>query len=348
MLSFAAYQKRLIKMALITSPLIGLFALVPMVLISEVLPHDQHLAIFDNIPHLLLGIGLVTGIVLTLWGMNIFLLCQFNRMGQRISQKTWLRYILSYMLAFILIASMMSIIENLRPYNYSISRYQPFFGSFVNNTFILILINLIVTQNERAQLKLEKAQLEISHLLMQHEQLKQQIHPHFLFNALSTLQILMRKDVRRAYKYAGQLATYLRSSLTLSRQDVISVAEDLAFMERYIQLQQIRFADLIHYDIQMPEHLMAQGKLPVFSLQTLAENAIKHNAFSANTPLQLEIRSEQNQKIVVSNNRCPKLRIEESTRIGLKNLRDRFRHFTKELPQVEESTSTFTVTLKVL
>jgi len=281
-----------------------------------------------------------------IWVINIQLLRYFYKPTlPKILQWQGARYVASYIYVF---SIFLIIISNApHPGRIKVVGWYPLVGMFAINTFILLIINLIVTRNEKEELKLQKAQLEISQLTTQQEQLKQQIHPHFLFNALGTLQVLMKKKGGQATDYAGQLAKFLRSSLSIAEQDVMSVQDDLAYFEDYLQLQKMRFGEGIQYQFDIPQEVIEKGRLPVFSLQILAENAIKHNAFSIQSPLFIDIKYEEG-LLIITNNLSPKFNQENASGIGLKNLTARFGHFTSHLPEIQMTQHQFKVTIKVL
>ncbi len=158
----------------------------------------------------------------------------------------------------------------------------------------------------------------------------------------------MKKDLQKADTYLQQLATFLRTSLSLARENIISIEEELNFLHYYLQLQKMRFASGLQFEIKLPKEVKQNGKLPVFTLQILAENAIKHNAFSEEDPLFIQITYQPSGLIVVSNNKRPKFKVEDSTKLGLENLKKRFSHFTPVPPRVEETKAEYRVYLQVL
>lgn len=350
MTSFDKYKGKLFKMALITSPLIGSYSLIPMFLYigsSESLRLANDIDL--DLPKILLGLFTASTSIFLQWLINIALLRyipRLNHLNQK--QQNWLRYISAYLLTFLLALIMITVRNKVKPLvDVGYIQYYPFLGAFTSTTFILLLINLIIARNEKSELELEKAQLEISHLLTQQEQLKQQIHPHFLFNAMATLQILIDVNPGQAKVYSSKLVNYLRASLTLAKKNLITIQEDMTFMVNYLELQQVRFKDSIHHKIDIPESILLDSKLPIFSLQILAENAIKHNAFSEERPLSISIVYE-NGLLFFTNNKIAKFKTVDSTKIGLTNLIERFKHFTTELPVITDTATTFSVKLKVL
>lgn len=106
--------------------------------------------------------------------------------------------------------------------------------------------------------------------------LRSQLNPHFLFNALHTVVQLIPREPKQATDAAERLAALLRTSLEEDR-DLISLADERAFVERYVELEQVRFGDRLRVEMSIEESAM-DGLVPSFALQTLVENAIRHGA----------------------------------------------------------------------
>lgn len=341
-------NKQLLPLAILTSPLFGTFTVAPIILYLSSRPAEE-LDYIDMYFIKTVGIVLaVCAVYLFQWFLNIALLnFQQDRKNNSFLSSNWQRYLLSFAITLGL-SSLFIIASDEYSFGINVFKYYPLLGNFVTNSFILILIDLTISRKISENLKLEKAQLEISQLITQQEQLKQQIHPHFLFNAIGTLQILIGKEPERALVYSKRLASFLRDSLSLAQNDVVPVEQELAFLENYLLLQQMRFSSSITYDITIPEAVKKEAKLPVFSLQLLAENAIKHTSFSKEEPLQITIEYLPEGFLLMKNNKNAKYSSAESNGIGLKNLAKRFGHFTEELPQIIDTEEHFGVKLKVL
>ena len=119
--------------------------------------------------------------------------------------------------------------------------------------------------------------------------LRAQLNPHFLFNALHTVVQLIPREPKRATQAAEQLAGLLRTSLAEER-DLVSLAEEWAFVERYLQLERIRFGDRLHVTMEM-EGDADDALVPSFALQTLVENAVRHGAAPRVEPTRLSVHA---------------------------------------------------------
>lgn len=259
---------------------------------------------------------------MVLWLFNIWLKTYNTRYFPKVN---WLRYIVSFAFAFCLIY----VVTSIRPPHIAEIgklRFFPFIGSAANNTIILILMNLISTREKKAELELEKANLEAANLSARFETLTHQIQPHFLFNALNTLKLLIGNDAKRANDYVLRLSNLLRASIYERKQDEVSLKSELEVLKDYLELQKVRFPNSIVYNEVLIDSDPMSYSLPSFSLQILAENAIKHNAFSEDKPLHIEIFTN-GEALKFTNNMIPKSEI-ESPGIGLTNLSERMKILT--------------------
>jgi len=101
-----------------------------------------------------------------------------------------------------------------------------------------------------------------------------QIHPHFLFNTLDGIYYLVEEDPHRAQQAIDEFSSYLRANLeSLEQTAAIPIEKELAHTKTYLGLEKMSMEDLLEYDI----NLQAGGfSVPVLSVQTIAENAVKH------------------------------------------------------------------------
>jgi two-component system LytT family sensor kinase len=111
-------------------------------------------------------------------------------------------------------------------------------------------------------------------------------------------------------------------------------------------MQKIRFGDAIHFEVNIPDKVKV-GFLPVFSIQMLLENAIKHNAFTIEAPLYIKLFHE-NGWITVSNTIQHKAANESSTGLGLINLSERYKIISGNDITIRSDDSTFSVSIKIL
>ena len=215
-----------------------------------------------------------------------------------------------------------------------------------SNTIILIIQDLMLLREKKAIIESENAQLKIKDIEATYNQLKQQIHPHFLFNSLNTLKTLIRKHPEDAEVYLKKLSDFLRASITLNNENLAKLSDELKFCQDYLELQKGRFGEAMKYSIGIPEEAKS-GFVPVFSVQHLLENAIKHNALTVENPLLIEVKYD-NDRIIVSNNVQVKSPPEETTGRGLANLADRYKILSGDEIIFLSDDTHFSVSLKIL
>ncbi|MEG0807922.1 MAG: histidine kinase [Alistipes sp.] len=186
---------------------------------------------------------------------------------------------------------------------------------------------IYVLISQQQAVVIENEQLKNENLTTRYNMLMGQINPHFFFNSLNSLAMLVREKQRdKALTYIDQLSYTFRYIIQNGQSALIAVDEELKFAEAYSYLFKIRYADKLFFDIAVDEHYRT-WLLPTLSLQPLIGNAVKHNAITRNNPFHISIRTE-GAWLVVSNPRIPKLIPEPSTGIGLENLRNRWRLIT--------------------
>lgn len=217
------------------------------------------------------------------------------------------------------------------------------------NVIILILCELVMLHYCQQKTEIENARLRQTNLEARNSQLKNQLHPHFLFNSLNTLRLLLKKDADKAETYLLKLSEILRVSTTAAATSVTDVSDEMNLCLSYLQMQEVRFGDMLLYDVTNKNLMNAKGKLPVFALQLLAENAIKHNAFTNEQPLHIFIDYDaERQLITVRNKLRPKKLTEVTTQTGLKNLDERYRLLSNQPITVNNNGDEFAVSIKII
>lgn len=127
-------------------------------------------------------------------------------------------------------------------------------------------INELLDQVTTEQIRLRKAEFEL---------LQAQINPHFLYNTLDTIVWLAEAgDQKRVVSMVGNLSDFFRTSLNQGK-DIISIREELAHVRSYLEIQQVRYQDILRYEITVPEDIY-EYKIPKITIQPLVENALYH------------------------------------------------------------------------
>jgi LytS/YehU family sensor histidine kinase len=162
------------------------------------------------------------------------------------------------------------------------------------------------------------------------QRLKKQLNPHFLFNALNGIKALILTEPLQSREAIGQLSDLLRLSLKTNLFDNIPLSEEMEILENYLSIEKIRFQNRLTIEFDIPKDLRNYQVLP-FSLQILAENAVKHgigkqkNGGIVKTTVE---KVDKNLILKVSNTGNLKSSLDfskENTGIGLENLRKRLK-----------------------
>ena len=127
-------------------------------------------------------------------------------------------------------------------------------------------INELLEQVKTEQVRLRKAEFEL---------LQSQINPHFLYNTLDAIVWLAEAgEQKKVVSMVGSLSDFFRISLNQG-QDILDVREELQHVRSYLEIQQMRYQDILQYEICVPEELYS-SRIPKITLQPLVENALYH------------------------------------------------------------------------
>lgn len=184
--------------------------------------------------------------------------------------------------------------------------------------------------------RLEKEKSQV-----QFDNLKNQLNPHFLFNALTSLNSLIFEDQGLASQFLQHLSKVYRYVLQNKDKNFVTLQTELDFISNYVFLLETRFkgALTIHFEIQEPSR--DRAIVPV-TLQILLENALKHNIVDPEKALNIDIFTTGDY-LVVSNNLQLKKRVETSNKQGLENLKSLYRFLTDRPVIIENGESRFAV-----
>ncbi len=158
---------------------------------------------------------------------------------------------------------------------YPIELTQLLDWELVTGAGILGLIHAVFYYRESQQRALREAQLETRLIESQLQTLQHQLHPHFLFNTLHAISTLMHRDLSAAERMLVQLGDLLRLTLDSSTRPEIRLSEEIEFLEKYVQIEQVRLGDRLTtlFDIETD---VLDAAVPTLILQPLVENAIEH------------------------------------------------------------------------
>ena len=123
--------------------------------------------------------------------------------------------------------------------------------------------------------EVEAARLETRFAEAQNLALRMQLQPHFLFNTLNSISALVHSNPDGADEMISRLGDFLRTTLDAPSDQLVPLRKELAFIQDYLAIEQIRFQDRLRVEAEIPSGLM-DLRVPSFILQPLVENALKH------------------------------------------------------------------------
>ena len=287
--------------------------------------------------------------------LEIFMVMAFRifapgaiKTGKDYQREIIIKLIKFYLLVFLIATgfTFMTILISMIIGNQSLSDVlHHFFRNELKGMLISWLIgisfgSLIFFYNEWNSALKREQKLREEKLIFQYETLKNQVNPHFLFNSLNTLSSLVSKNAKLSEKFISKFSSIYRYILENRDKDSVPLSVEVDFVKDYFFLQKIRDNGKIVLNIDI-EDLDSFEILPI-SLQLLIENALKHNAATKDNPLSISV-SLENDLLVVKNSLEPKMRLEPSSKIGLKNLGERVKLAMNKEISVESSNGLFIV-----
>lgn len=196
------------------------------------------------------------------------------------------------------------------------------------NSITILGIELYLFQRSILEKEALMARMEKEKATYQFEALKNQMNPHFLFNSLNALASLAWQDAEKTNRFAKKLSGVYRYLLTTYDRPLVTLKEELDFLNAYLYLEHIRFGDAFQVSITVNESDKLKKLVPA-SIQMQVENALKHNIATEEHPLQITITSSGG-KILVSN----PLQLRDgvaTNKVGSENLQRQYRIYGLEI-----------------
>lgn len=233
--------------------------------------------------------------------------------------------------------------------NFDFIRFMSFEGIKIGLSILILaslITNSVIFFKKWKTAAVQQEKLKHEHLALQYDTLVNQVNPHFLFNSLNSLTALIDKDPDKAGQFVKKLSEIYRYVLDQNVNELVPVESELKFLESYIFLQKIRFAENLIISIDVTP-VWKREVIPL-SLQMLLENAIKHNIISKDRPLHIEIYSTDEDYIVVKNDNQKKTTIDGSTGLGIENIKKRYEFFTSKPVKTIENQEYFMIELPTI
>jgi len=225
--------------------------------------------------------------------------------------------------------------------------------SFIKELTELVIISLvffiyegIYYLNKSREIQIEKNELQKITAEQKLDTLKNQVNPHFLFNSLNTLVTMIPEEPKLAIDFVQKLSKTYRNILDVRDEKLITIRQEMKALDSYIYLLKTRFQGKIQIFNHLEDSVLDKFILPL-SIQILLENAVKHNITSSRKPLSIGI-SEEDGHIVVRNKLQRKEQKYNSTKMGLANIRSRYKLLIGKDIVVDESDGSFTVKLPII
>lgn len=320
-----------------------LFGMVP--LLGIVIPNIANLiqnSNYGTLP-LLLSYAWFILIAFVVWKGSVFIQKKLRKPAEQYT-KGYYRIFLIYLLIdllFTVFVSACMLWAWFRLFGKERTNWNNIFHTTWIICFCVILISsiyeIIFLRQEMEDSFLKVRLLEMDKIEAELNALKAQIDPHFIFNSLNTLSYLITNKPEVAKMYNDMLAKVYRYILSYKDTNLIFLKEELEFVANYFYLINIRYEDAVHLTIEIPDVKSEDYLIVPVSLQSLIENAIKHNDFSKKEPLTIQLNIQANY-VSVKNKIRPKEYIEHTPGTGLKNLNERCLLITQRGITIDKNT----------
>ena len=298
----------------------------------------------------LAGIEFLNTFVVTflMFLLNFYLLKPFSRQRDMKFGKLLSAVILTFLSVLLLIL----IFNTLKPLiGYHMNSHnhhnELLYRNLFSSALVLgtILIMRLIYKKQTYELEIEKLRSES--LQNQFESLKNKMSPHFLFNTLSAVNTLIRKSPAIAEQYVNHLSQVLRYSLQSNEKKTVTLYDEMEFTKSYLFLIEMRYGENLTIKTEIDERFMNM-ELPPLTIQTLLENAVKHNEISIKKPLSIFIHTSENTELVVRNRIQTKLTADEGTGFGLSNLSKQFQLLGEKDIQIIQEENEFIVKIPLI
>jgi|SRR5690606_24640915 len=219
------------------------------------------------------------------------------------------------------------------------------FQTFVVSVLSSLLGHTVMLYTEKRKKEKMIEDLTVQNLQSRYDALTNQINPHFFFNSLNGLTSLIRKKNEEiTLTYVNKLSDVFRYILQSDKKGLVTLAEELAFVDAFRYMMEVRFANKLEYNVKVDRSKLT-ARLPVLSILPILDNVVVHNMIDSHHKMTIEIYSSDNNELVITSPIYPKLVTPVTNGTGLKNLESRFLLLMDKPIKVKDNGSTFSVYL---
>jgi len=302
----------------------------------------------ENIIEVLANIVTTTVLTFNIFLINYFIFKPYNRL-QKLGTKRMVGSALLTVISTLVLSEFFFFINHLITNDRGQNEAHLFY--FLKDIFIAFVVYLSVyvfkVFNERHAMLIENEKIKLENLKSRHKSLKNQVSPHFLFNSLAALDELIVTDPLNARNYVSHLSHALRSTLQSNDNITVTLSEEMETVKSFLFLMSIRFGKNLKTGFNI-DNKYDHFRLPPLVIQTLIENAVKHNEVSKRHPLLINISTANNNTLVVRNTLRPRLTPESGSGIGLTNISTQYRLLCGEDIKILRSESEFEVEIPLI
>lgn len=203
-------------------------------------------------------------------------------------------------------------------------------------------VSMMYLEHNKKELEIE--QLKTENLQSRYNALCSQINPHFFFNSLNCITALVRDEQKdKTLEYIHKLSGIFRYILQSDKKGLVSLGEELEFLNALQYIFEIRYADKLKFLINV-DTKKYNLQIPVLSFLPLVENVVKHNVIDSDNRMTIAIEVNSNNELTVANPVHEKMEI-AGNGIGLANLAERFLLLIGKEVKIEEKNGIFKVIL---
>lgn len=181
-------------------------------------------------------------------------------------------------------------------------------------------------QSEKNLLLIENEKMHKAEVINQLQQLKNNINPHFLFNSLNSLYMLIGINKENAQKFTMNLSKIYRYLIVPPKENIVPVSKEIDFIQKYMELLKSRFDEELIFQLIIKDPESLKKRIPYLSLQIVTENAIKHNVATIDQPLKITIEVGET-GITVRNTYQPKTEEVQGEKFGIDYLNQVYEYF---------------------